>query len=114
MTKAWSAAPALPMPRVMAALGAATYTEAFSAISTRPRTSPTSSSPAHTVETAAAELADRAMAGWLAEKDSEAVAYAIVAGPCALPHPERHRSLWRVKRVYVWRPAARRGPRARG
>ena len=84
---------------VMAALGAATFTEAFGHLYP-PADLADFILSTHTVETAAAELADRAMAGWLAEKDGEAVAYAL-AGPCVLPHPEVTPACGELKRIYV-------------
>ena len=54
----------------------------------------------HAVEKIVGELRDPAMAAWLAERDGEAIAYAV-AGPCGLPHPEVTAACGELKRIYV-------------
>ncbi len=53
------------------------------------------------------ELADPAVAVWLAERGGAAVGYAV-AGPCDLPHPEVTADCGELKRVYLL-PSAQGG-----
>ncbi len=54
----------------------------------------------HTADKVAAELAAPRMAAWLAERDGEAIGYAL-AGPCALPHPDVTAQCGELKRIYL-------------
>ena len=56
----------------------------------------------HAPAKAAAELADPAIAAWLAEEEGVAVGYAL-AGPCALPHPDVTPACGELRRIYVRR-----------
>lgn len=84
---------------VMATLGAATFSAAFGHLYP-PGDLADFTRATHEVDKVAAELADPAMAGWLAELEGEAVGYAL-AGPCALPHPDVTPACGELKRIYV-------------
>lgn len=57
-------------------------------------------SQTHALPMVAKELADPAMASWLAEAEGVAVGYATV-GPCKLPHPEVTPACGELMRLYV-------------
>ena len=88
----------------LAAVGAATFTEAFGHY--YPKSDLDAFlAEAHSVETARRYLADPACAAWLVEAGGQAVGHAL-AGPCDLPHPEVTPSCGELKRIYVlaaWR-----------
>lgn len=95
----------------VAAIGRATFAEAFGRLY-RPADLAAFLSEAHGLERTARDLADPALAAWLAESGGEAVAYAL-AGPCALPHPEVTGACGELKRIYVARAAQGGGLGAR-
>ena len=84
---------------VVAELGARTFAAAFGHLYS-PEDLDTFLNETQAVEKVAGELADPAMAAWLAERDGAAVGYAL-AGPCGLPHPEVTPACGELKRIYV-------------
>jgi len=84
---------------VVAQLGARTFAAAFGHLYS-PEDLAAFIKETHAVTKVAGELADPAMAAWLAECDGTAVGYAL-AGPCALPHPEVTPACGELKRIYV-------------
>ena len=54
----------------------------------------------HALPKIAAEIADPAMGVWLAEREGDAVGYAV-AGPCGLPHADVTAACGELKRIYV-------------
>ncbi|HXV00484.1 MAG TPA: GNAT family N-acetyltransferase [Caulobacteraceae bacterium] len=86
---------------LLAALGAKTFADAFGHLYPAEDLAAFIAST-HTEEKIAGELADPAMAHWLAEREGEAVGYAV-AGPCGLPHPEVTAACGELKRIYVSR-----------
>ena len=55
---------------------------------------------AYAVEKSRRELADPAVAVWLAERDGVAIGYAL-AGPSDLPHPDVTPDCGELKRIYI-------------
>jgi len=83
----------------IAAIGARTFADAFGHMYP-PDDLATFLVATHAPAKISAEIADPAMGVWLAERDGEAVAYAV-AGPCGLPHPEVTPGCGELKRIYV-------------
>jgi len=92
---------------VLAALGARTFADTFAHLYP-PEDLATFLAETHTPAKAAAEIADPAMGVWLAERDGEAIGYAV-AGPCGLPHAEVTPACGELKRIYVDKPAQGEG-----
>jgi ribosomal protein S18 acetylase RimI-like enzyme len=84
---------------VVAALGARTFTAAFGHLYP-PADLAAFLRETHTVEKVASELADPAIAAWMAECKGDALGYAL-AGPCGLPHPDVTPTCGELKRIYV-------------
>jgi len=83
----------------LAAIGAATFAETFSHLYP-PRDLGFFLSTAHSVDAAAADLADPAKAAWLVEAGGRVIGYAL-AGPCDLPHPDVTPACGELKRIYI-------------
>jgi GNAT superfamily N-acetyltransferase len=99
MTKTTIRRAEAPDAPVLAALGARTFAETFGHLYP-PRDLDDFLQSTHAVVKIAGELADPALAVWLAEAAGEAVGYAL-AGPCALPHPEVTPRCGELKRIYL-------------
>ncbi|HEY2179878.1 MAG TPA: GNAT family N-acetyltransferase [Caulobacteraceae bacterium] len=95
----------------LAALGAATFTDAFGRLYP-PEDLAAFIASTHTTAKLAGELADPAMAHWLAKHGGEPVGYAV-AGPCGLPHPDVTPACGELKRIYVSRTRQGEGLGAR-
>jgi GNAT superfamily N-acetyltransferase len=54
-------------------------------------------------------LADEKCAVWLAERDGEAVGYALAGRPCTLPHDEVRPEDGELKRIYLLQSAQNSG-----
>lgn len=85
--------------QTVAALGAGTFATTFGHLYP-PSDLADFLATTHNLNKIAAELADTAVAVWLAEADGEAVGYAV-AGPCALPHAEVTPASGELKRIYL-------------
>ncbi|HZZ34515.1 MAG TPA: N-acetyltransferase [Caulobacteraceae bacterium] len=85
--------------QALAAIGAATFAETFAHLYP-PEDLQHFLSTAHSVEAAAADLADPTKAIWLVEADGRTIGYAFV-GPCDLPHHEVTPACGELKRIYV-------------
>jgi GNAT superfamily N-acetyltransferase len=83
----------------LAKLGAQTFSEAFAHLYP-PEDLADFLAEAHTPERYAAWAVDPAYGLWIAERDGEAVGYAL-AGPCHLPHPEVTANCGELWRIYV-------------
>lgn len=83
----------------LAALGAATFTEAFGHLYV-PEDLQAFLQESHSVDAYAKALADSRYALWLAEADGRAIGYAQ-AGPCGLPHADVRPEDGELKRLYV-------------
>jgi diamine N-acetyltransferase len=59
---------------------------------------------AYGLEKTRRELTDANIAVWLAERDGQAIGYAL-AGPCDLPHSEVTATCAELKRIYITRDA---------
>jgi ribosomal protein S18 acetylase RimI-like enzyme len=99
MTKTTIRCAQAPDAEVLADLGARTFATSFGHLYS-PEDLSDFLHTTHAVEKIAAELADPATAAWLAERDGEAVGYAL-AGPCGLPHPEVTPACGELKRIYL-------------
>ncbi|MGH7024369.1 MAG: GNAT family N-acetyltransferase [Caulobacteraceae bacterium] len=84
---------------VLAELGARTFAETFGHLYPAEDLS-AFVRETHSLEKVAAELADPAIAAWLAEREGAAVGYAV-AGPCKLPHRDVTPACGELKRIYV-------------
>ncbi len=84
---------------VLSALAAATFSETFGRLYP-PEDLAAFLAEAYGLEKVRADLADPALAHWLAEADGAAVGHAQ-AGPCALPHPEVTATCGELKRLYL-------------
>ena len=85
----------------LAKLGAQTFSDTFGHLYP-PRDLAGHLAQAHASERYAAWAADPAYGLWIAERDREAVGYAL-AGPCHLPHPEVTPACGELWRIYVRR-----------
>jgi ribosomal protein S18 acetylase RimI-like enzyme len=83
----------------LAAIGRETFAEAFAHLYP-PTDLAAFLDEAHSVERAAADLANPTKAAWLVEADGEVVGYAL-AGPCKLPHPEVTPACGELDRIYL-------------
>ncbi len=84
--------------RVLADLGARTFTETFAHLYA-PDDLAAFLADAYGLARTQADLADPAKALWLVEQGGEAVGYAL-AGPCSLPHPDVTPACGELKRLY--------------
>ncbi|QNP41297.1 GNAT family N-acetyltransferase [Lysobacter solisilvae (ex Woo and Kim 2020)] len=84
---------------VLAALGAATFTEAFGHLYSA-QDLQAFIDESHAVSAYETLLQSPLYALWLAEADGEAIGYAL-AGPCGLPHEDARREHGELKRLYV-------------
>jgi GNAT superfamily N-acetyltransferase len=83
----------------LAAIGRATFTEAFAHLYP-PEDLAAFLDEAHSTARARADLANPAKAAWLVEAGGEAIGYGLV-GPCKLPHPEVTASCGELDRIYL-------------
>jgi diamine N-acetyltransferase len=95
----------------VAALGARTFADTFAHLYP-PEDLAAFLAEAHAPAKIAAEIADPAIGVWLAEREGEAIGYAV-AGPCHLPHPEVTADCGELKRIYVDKAAQGEGLGAR-
>jgi GNAT superfamily N-acetyltransferase len=86
-------------------LAAATFRETFGHIYP-PEDLAAYLAASYTPEVMAAKIAGATSAGWLVERDGEAIGFAT-AGPCGLPHPEVTATCGELKQIYMLR--ARQG-----
>ncbi len=84
---------------VVAALGARTFAAAFGHLYPAEDLA-AFLAEVHDPDKVAGEIADPAVAVWLAERDGRAIGYAL-AGPCGLPHAEVTSGSGELKRIYV-------------
>jgi len=95
----------------LADIGARTFTETFAHLYP-PGDLARFLADAYSLARTRADLDDPGKAAWLAERDGEAVGFAL-AGPCALPHPEVTPGCGELKRLYLIKAAQGGGLGAR-
>lgn len=92
---------ALADAEMIAAIGAATFTETFGHLYPKADLAGFLKE-AYSLERARADLADEAKASWLVEAQGQAVGYAL-AGPCGLPHQAVTAGCGELKRIYLFK-----------